>query len=37
MIPPMEIIMRCRASRDLESFEVAGAEASAAFTDYSLV
>src|SRR5690348_12286518 len=36
MIPPMEIIIRCRASRDRESFAEAG-EASTAFNGFALV
>src|SRR5882672_2013036 len=39
MIPPMEIITRCRASSDLESFEDAdpGVETSVAFNVFALV
>src|SRR5512134_623777 len=36
MIPPMEIITRWRASRDLDSRAEAGAEVSLAFNGYSL-
>ena len=37
MIPPMEIMMRWRARRDLESFSVAGTETSVAFNSFALV